>query len=584
MESAKQDLSFRNEFAPQHFLNEIEKIPMPHSQDDEELNSNGEDHEQNTHVTLNSNIISGVIPSPNQPDMVTIKKVLKPLIDELIELNCGVKIITPNHPRGRYVVVKLVGLVGDIVASHKAGGFMSHSAKYFCSWCEMKDIERTHLKLGKPRKRNAVLIASRRWQEAKTKTAQQRLEQYCGIQWSEINHSPYWDSFKNICLEKEKHQPGISGYESNELMENCTQSKNEDNLTISGYLPQEVINKLKKQLSKVVVPKGVCHLPGGIGTARNGKLKGNEWSVLFNIYLPLTVLEIFWDLGPKNHLVLINIGALIQCTKIVGAQWVTEDNGHLFRKAYDTYQNTSKALFPNCWTLPNHHYAMHIPEQLSRWGPLNGISEYGGERLVGILQKIKTNSLQGATEETMMKKFGQLQRLQQVNPQLNLIQLMKTKSPIVNSKALDDKSYLNILQHLQKEQPHLRYYRKIPHPPQRRPNNLIYSKKGEKGIQFGYISHILDLGNEDIHEGPIVMVHWLRSVKKCKEGFEGVEEFLDQWGVQHLKKTYLFGFMSVADICGLAAYIDMRAWSLGCKNIMLLACRIDKLVGLEQFE
>ncbi|MBW0551230.1 hypothetical protein O181_090945, partial [Austropuccinia psidii MF-1] len=57
MESAKQDLSFRNEFDPQHFPNEIEEIPMPHSQDDEESNSNGEDHEPNTHGTLNSNII-----------------------------------------------------------------------------------------------------------------------------------------------------------------------------------------------------------------------------------------------------------------------------------------------------------------------------------------------------------------------------------------------------------------------------------------------------------------------------------------------------------------------------------------------
>ncbi|MBW0556832.1 hypothetical protein O181_096547 [Austropuccinia psidii MF-1] len=185
---------------------------------------------------------------------------------------------------------------------------------------------------------------------------------------------------------------------------------------------------------------------------------------------------------------------------------------------------------------------------------------------------------------------------------------MKTKSAIVNSKALDDNSYSNPLQHLQKEQPHLHEYREIPHLPQsvvvrnyanehlylswlfgmilsrQPPNNLIYSKKGEKAIPFGSISHILDLGNKEIQEGPIVMVHWLHFVKKRKEGFEGVEYFLDQWGVQHLKKTYSIGFMSVADICGLGAYIDMPAWSLGCNNITLLACPIDKLVGLEQFE
>ncbi|MBW0581485.1 hypothetical protein O181_121200 [Austropuccinia psidii MF-1] len=44
--------------------------------------------------------LAGVIPSPNQPDIITINNVLKPLIDELIELNHGVNINTPNYPHG----------------------------------------------------------------------------------------------------------------------------------------------------------------------------------------------------------------------------------------------------------------------------------------------------------------------------------------------------------------------------------------------------------------------------------------------------------------------------------------------------
>ncbi|MBW0579031.1 hypothetical protein O181_118746, partial [Austropuccinia psidii MF-1] len=102
---------------------------------------------------------------------------------------------------------------------------------------------------------------------------------------------------------------------------------------------------------------------------------------------------------PNNNLLLINISALIQCTQIVGARSITQEDGQLFRQAYDTYQNTSTLLFPNVRANPNHHYAMHIPEQLSRWGPLNGISEYGGERLVGILQKLKTNTLNGTSSK-----------------------------------------------------------------------------------------------------------------------------------------------------------------------------------------
>ncbi|MBW0522695.1 hypothetical protein O181_062410 [Austropuccinia psidii MF-1] len=238
-----------------------------------------------------------------------------------------------------------------------------------------------------------------------------------------MNRFPYWDPVTKICLgvlhnwyegvlqhhfryqwvfdseviKNKAKNSEVSDSGPDTLMENNLQSENEDRLDIKCYLPQEVINRLKKLLNEVVVPEGICCIPVGIGTASNGKLKANKWLVLFSIYLPLTILDIFWDLGPKNHLLLINISALIQCTQIFGAQSVTQEDGQLFFQAYNTYQTASNVLFPNVRTTPNYHYAMHIPEQLSRWGPLNGISEYGGERLVGILQKLKTNSLNTAS-------------------------------------------------------------------------------------------------------------------------------------------------------------------------------------------
>ncbi|MBW0578293.1 hypothetical protein O181_118008 [Austropuccinia psidii MF-1] len=97
------------------------------------------------------------------------------------------------------------------------------------------------------------------------------------------------------------------------------QSRSQDILDIRGHLSEEIINKIKKRLNEVVVPEGSCHIPSGIGTEQNGKLKANEWLVLFSIYLPLTILDIFWDLGPNNNVLLINISALIQCTQIAGA-------------------------------------------------------------------------------------------------------------------------------------------------------------------------------------------------------------------------------------------------------------------------
>ncbi|MBW0549946.1 hypothetical protein O181_089661, partial [Austropuccinia psidii MF-1] len=86
--------------------------------------------------------LAGIIPAPRQPNMLTMNNVLKPIVDELRELNQGIRIITPKYPHSRKVSIRVVSLIGDVVATHKVSGFMSHSAKKFCSWCDIKSDER----------------------------------------------------------------------------------------------------------------------------------------------------------------------------------------------------------------------------------------------------------------------------------------------------------------------------------------------------------------------------------------------------------------------------------------------------------
>jgi hypothetical protein len=45
--------------------------------------------------------------------------------------------------------------------------------------------------------------------------------------------------------------------------------------------------------------------------------------------------------------------------------------------------------------LPNHHYALHAPNQFCQMGPLICLLEFPGERQIWFLQKIKTNNLIG---------------------------------------------------------------------------------------------------------------------------------------------------------------------------------------------
>jgi len=52
-------------------------------------------------------------------------------------------------------------------------------------------------------------------------------------------------------------------------------------------------------------------------------------------------------------------------------------------------------LYPDYSLKPNHHYALHIPDNL-KFGPLKGTWAYPLERMIGRLQKIKTNTKLGS--------------------------------------------------------------------------------------------------------------------------------------------------------------------------------------------
>ncbi|MBW0567126.1 hypothetical protein O181_106841 [Austropuccinia psidii MF-1] len=85
---------------------------------------------------MHNTFLSGLVPEPTQPNMVTINNILNVFVDEIALLDGGIMIETPRYHKGRKVVVRLGCLIGDLVANHKVAGFASHSATRFCSWCE----------------------------------------------------------------------------------------------------------------------------------------------------------------------------------------------------------------------------------------------------------------------------------------------------------------------------------------------------------------------------------------------------------------------------------------------------------------
>lgn len=135
----------------------------------------------------------------------------------------------------------------------------------------------------------------------------------------------------------------------------------------------------------MVLPAGITRLPQNLGESKHGSLKASQWYSLFAFVIPLVILELYVDdvgkLEPESNRgrILKNIGSLVQCTNFVFSRRVSEFEAKYFEHFYKEYHKTSLQIFGDVKVKPNHHYALHIPDQLRRWGPLGQVSELAGK-------------------------------------------------------------------------------------------------------------------------------------------------------------------------------------------------------------
>lgn len=363
--------------------------------------------------------LAGMVPAPNQPDMTTISHVLSPLIHELLELDRGIKIPTYRYPDGRRVFVRLQVLVGDMVGNHKVAGFTSHSGTFFCSWCMCDRKELYKMKIGMLRTRRGVLDAAHSWKNGETLRERAAKVKRTGVRWSELNRLPYWDPVKNVGLGvMHNWYEGVlqnhfrfrwvfsidSEQDEQELKDAELELDGVELQNGDGWLSQDLIKIILRNLQEVKVPEGITRCPRGLGTKANGKLKASEWKALFSTHLPLAAFDVFIGNYEKFsegmgdaylQKILTNFCPLVKATHIISSKKLRPGDAERFKRAYFEYTVSSSSFEENWGIKPNHHYAIHSASQMSWWGPLGAVAEFTGERLCGFLQKINTNGKVG---------------------------------------------------------------------------------------------------------------------------------------------------------------------------------------------
>ncbi|MBW0565878.1 hypothetical protein O181_105593 [Austropuccinia psidii MF-1] len=217
---------------------------------------------------------------------------------------------------------------------------------------------------------------------------------------------------------------------------------------------------IKRAISDLKVPDGITKVPFAIGEPKTGKLKASEWHSLFSLYLPLEIMDLpsvtSYGLGQnegrKAKLLLDNLSSLTICTNILESRCVNEINCNEFIKEYNNYCQTSQQLFMEITIVPNHHYALHLADQMNWWGPLLAISKSPGEHINGWLQKGNNNGLIDQMNETMLSKFCQMQRLFA----LDSVQRKKTnKNEYYKMFELSNDVYSSIFDYLKRSIPSL---------------------------------------------------------------------------------------------------------------------------------
>lgn len=442
---------------------------------------------------LTENIfIVGLTPSPKKPDAVQLMHLLDPVIDTILKYQPpGRHIVTHRHPNGTLVQTRVIPIIADLPAAREVGGFLSHSANCFCSFCtcQLSQVGSLDFTSWRDRTGAEVKQQAEAWHNLITIEDKKRQATATGVRWTSLHRLPYRDPVLHIILgfmhnwlegilqhqlrklwgigrsddweTALKQIAGEEQFSDGEITESADELEelrqeifdvrtgnldlppglvvpseqaswspptstgsqtptpratatpaplvdfsmdiDDDTERDATFIPpaqtsfdftEEELLKIRGCIRDVSLPTWVGRPPTNLGEKIHGKLKAEQYLILFTVIFPLILPEI-WphtaDSDSVEYKMLQSFYYLVAATNIIISYKTSNAEAESFTRHYIAYRSSIQHLYSEFNSLPNHHYAMHNEALLKYWGPLAGLSEFPGERINGMLQKIKTN-------------------------------------------------------------------------------------------------------------------------------------------------------------------------------------------------
>ncbi|KAJ7305462.1 hypothetical protein DFH08DRAFT_825153 [Mycena albidolilacea] len=402
------------------------------------------------------NLILGPMPpGPSEQTSEQLQHYLKIVVDDLIMLyDHGIIINPPEHPNGIRLRVALIAIIADHPAMCKLCGFADHRHNEApCTKCDVPRDERFSEKALRNEYRRRTGDEHRKlcFEYSTLTTDEERTEFFAthGVRWTEFARLKYFDIVRytvidpmhNLLLGVAKTQWYNQWIQTNALRAD-TKRKNRELHLIHDFL------------ETFEAPLWAGRLPLRVGEPAGGSLTADEYK--FAVTSPWAILiPMVWDTfigdakkdqaaalakyatakgewekeirrraqsrskskgtapeepqvpSPRmrdgedeNFLAFatalkILVGSAIRIEKIHRAEALLQQYLLGFARIYGTEQMK-----------PNHHWAVHIPDQIRDFGPVYSFWAFLTERLNKILKNLNSNNWTGGRlEESMMREF-----------------------------------------------------------------------------------------------------------------------------------------------------------------------------------
>ncbi|KAJ3765827.1 hypothetical protein FB446DRAFT_609324, partial [Lentinula raphanica] len=191
-------------------------------------------------------------------------------------------------------------------------------------------------------------------------------------------------------------------------------------------IAKDLIEEVWKDMESTILPSWIDPPPHNWGTKAAGKLSADEWKVVCSISLVITLIRIWGykyqhQQQSRHFQLLLNFLDLVHAIQLLNLRETSVDIGKRYQFLILQYLHNVLELFPDVSLKPNHHYAIHIAEDLDLMGPVHARNTPIFERTNHFLQEVKSNKhlgkltftviyvscITGEVEATMQKAYCQ---------------------------------------------------------------------------------------------------------------------------------------------------------------------------------